>query len=442
MNINSIGHSAFTRHLPLALLISIATAIAALAVSEFSVQFGRYVPSADIRSDYLWGCITAFGLALSLFFWNITSRERGAVLVLWALKSAVALIAMLPYENQYSFLDAYSYFQESADQRTQFAGMSWGDGTGNMIQFGVLIWHLLPPSYHALKIVCAYCGMIGVVLFWKACCEYLDAKDYRLFWILGLFPSLLFWSTILGKDPIILMGLGAAFYGFTRLARSRVAAGIGWLLGGLIVIALVRTWVVMIFFASLVAGLVLASRSRFLQIGFLGSVAIIFAFAWQQILSTFVVGQLDDILLLVGQYSAGWNVGGSAVSAIPEFNTWRDILAFLPKGAFAALFRPLPGEVGGPFALLAGIENMVLLAWTLFALLRARAWFRADATLLAALIFIAGWTLTYAPISIQNLGTAARFKMQVLPFVLFLGYLAMPSVKGHFAKAKEMRDAV
>ena len=337
---------------------------------------------------------------------------------------------MLAYENQYDFLDAYNYFQQSVVQRWHLTGISFGTGTAgtqNMMQFGAAVWQVLPPSYHAFKVICAYFGLVGIVLFWRGCCELFGTRDYRFFWLLGLFPSLLFWSTILGKDPLILTGIGAAFYGFARISEAKKWNGLWWLVAGVIVIAVVRPWVAAVFVIALASGSVLASRSAALMIGSLLLGALGVALFWQRIFASFAISQLDDVISLTSFYSKGWAQGGSAITKIPEFHSWQDIALFLPEGAFTALFRPLPGEVPGAFAWLAGFEDLVLLIIVLVALIRVRRWMRMNAVLLSALAFTGGWLITYAPISFQNLGTAARFKMQVLPFVLLMTYLAFVS---------------
>jgi hypothetical protein len=209
---------------------------------------------------------------------------------------------------------------------------------------------------------------------------------------------------------------------------------------GLLVIALVRTWVALIVIISITGGAVIGSRSRALGFGVLLLGAVALAFTWQQLIASFAISELDDVLALTSHYSTGWHQGGSALSKVPEFHSWRDVVVFFPEGAFTALFRPLPGEVSGAFALLAGFENLVLLVVVFTAVVRVRRWLRVDAALLAMLAFIAGWLITYAPISFQNLGTAVRFKMQVLPFVLLVGYLALVSFRREDPGALEAQN--
>ena len=87
---------------------------------------------------------------------------------------------------------------------------------------------------------------------------------------------------------------------------------------------------------------------------------------------------------------------------------------------FTALFRPLPGEVLNPFGWLAGFENAVLLALCGRAVLRTRFRELRDPIVLWAVSFVIVWAIVYGFASYQNLGTAVRFKLQVLPILLGL----------------------
>jgi membrane associated rhomboid family serine protease len=96
------------------------------------------------------------------------------------------------------------------------------------------------------------------------------------------------------------------------------------------------------------------------------------------------------------------------------------MVKFAPLGAFTALFRPLPGEVLNPFGLLAGLESLVLLALLLRASRRAK-WkeFKQPLILWASTLILI-WAVVYGFASIQNLGTAVRWKLQVLPLLVGL----------------------
>jgi hypothetical protein len=119
--------------------------------------------------------------------------------------------------------------------------------------------------------------------------------------------------------------------------------------------------------------------------------------------------------------SRGGLVQGGSSQSVTRFQDVWGMVKFVPFGAFTALFRPLPGEVLHPFGLLAGFENLGLLALLLRAVRRAR-WREVMQPLImwvAAVVLL--WSVVYGFASTQNLGTAVRWKLQILP--LFVGLL-------------------
>lgn len=100
------------------------------------------------------------------------------------------------------------------------------------------------------------------------------------------------------------------------------------------------------------------------------------------------------------------------------FNTWLDVAAYLPKGAFTVLFMPLPGLSpleGKPGRYAAAAENLFLLC---LAALAAAGVARAPMTAprLALLAFFAFMTAGAALLEF-DLGSAGRHKLLYLPML-------------------------
>jgi hypothetical protein len=140
----------------------------------------------------------------------------------------------------------------------------------------------------------------------------------------------------------------------------------------------------------------------------------------QEIANYFAIETLADLLSTTNTWSQGWAEGGSAQTIDTEFTGIASMVAFVPKGMFAALFRPLPGEVMNAFGLLAGLENAVILGLLLLAVVRTRLHDLRDPLVVWASLLLLVWAAIYGFVSYQNLGTAVRFRLQVLPVLLLL----------------------
>jgi hypothetical protein len=133
----------------------------------------------------------------------------------------------------------------------------------------------------------------------------------------------------------------------------------------------------------------------------------------------FQIGSADSLVQTTNGISHSWSTGGSAQD-VPEFKSLGEMISFAPTGMFAALFRPLPGEVDKLFGLLAGLENLFLLGLAGLALSRMRLSFFRDPAITAGFTLVVVWSFLYGFASYQNLGSAERFKLQVLPVMLLL----------------------
>ncbi|MDY6945380.1 MAG: hypothetical protein SXG53_06650 [Pseudomonadota bacterium] len=393
----------------------------ALVVNSASV-FGRFIPTRLLEEDYLIGLLFGCALTLPIIWWPSRPEERTVLLYLWAARMLTTMLLMLVYENQYDFLDSYSYFAES---RNLVQGVYIEDaafGTRNVTYFFAGLWYVIPPSFHALKIGCAYLGLISIFLFYRAWRLAVPGDSLAPLWILGLTPSVLFWSSVLGKDPVVLLGIAIATWGVVRQRCHGGAAPWLAVLAGIAIMSAIRPWMGPILMgaiglASLLRPSSPSARWAWLAIGVATVVGgyVLYGRFGEEIAKFSMLEALETV-------SSSWAIGGSAAKEALSFSSPADVLRFLPVGAFTALFRPLPGEIGGAFGLAAGAENLLLLGLMLWAAWRVLG-MRWNFALLFVICVIALWTPLYAFLSYQNLGTAVRFKLQVMPFLMaFIGF--------------------
>lgn len=198
-----------------------------------------------------------------------------------------------------------------------------------------------------------------------------------------------------------------------------------WLAVGLALTAFIRIWLAPILLAPLAVFLVFGTSGVGVRIVFGAVVAAAFVYAVELLSQDFSIMPTDELLTTTDLLSRSWAYGGSAQQVQTRFNNLGSIVAFLPIGAFTALFRPLPGEVMNSFGTVAGLENLALLLLLAYALVRTRLYELKDPLILWAIFAIVIWAGVYGFISYQNLGSAVRYKLQILPIMVpLLAYLA------------------
>lgn len=392
-------------------------------------SLGGHIPEARVAQDYVIAIGWAAVLGLGIVIWPVPVRDRSVLLWVWAAKIAVTLGFMLWYEARYPALDAYSYFAGGHHEDFLLSGAGLGDGTQNIVALTWVLTEISPASYHAVKVSFSMVGLIAIYLFYRSAALYCGTLKPRVLLGLAMFPSILFWSSILGKEPIILLGIALYTLGVVGWFRKEkipylLATAVGLSLAGLI-----RPWMLPIMGLPLLPTFpqnIPKGGARIIVAGLLGVGALLSLF---YVADRFDIDGMSRLIAAANTMSQAWAAGGSGQELAQPFNSFWDLIAFVPRGAFTALFRPLPGEVPNLFGWLAGIENLLLLSLAALAIARIRWRDLSDPVVLWALLFIGVWAAVYGFVSYQNLGTAVRFKAQILPVMLaLLVFLGRPRI--------------
>ena len=382
---------------------------------------GMRIPNPDMATDYGIAIFWAIGLLLPIHLFVKNHKERIATIWIWLGKSCVTLGAMLFYEHNYG-LDAYTYYVVSTQEQAPIYVPFAYTGT----QFiGFFSWHLnhfLPvfDSYHALKVVYSFIGLMGSFIFYKAWTTYFDKENTNWLYLLGLFPTVLFWSSILGKDPVVFFAIGIYSLGTIRLLKTQKLKNLFLIVTGVLLASLIRSWLSFILVAPIgMAYLFAAKIAPLKKIIIMGSYLFGIIYFSQSFLVNFGIESTSELLDRTNSLSNAWSIGGSAAKT-PEFQSLKDLLMFVPRGVFTALFRPLLGEVNNIFGIVAGLENTIFLFVFVVSLLKRKRNIERGPVFVWAVTLILIWAVIYGPISYQNMGTAVRFKLQVIPHLLLI----------------------
>jgi hypothetical protein len=382
---------------------------------------GHNLPQAEVANDYFLGLFWASAIAVSILIWPVPARHRAPLIGTWIVKCAVMLGFMLILESRYDIIDSWGYFEASAQKAPLFDGLSLGDGSANIICLVRLHNYIFPYSYHGMKVTFGLFGFLGCYLFYRALVMYLGCEDQRMFYLLLLWPSILFWSSILGKDPIVYFGLGLYALGILGWLRTKRARYIMYASFGVAIAMMIRVWMGPILVGALLVFVVLTVRSLIPKVLLCALLAASFLAGAQQVIDHFAGrgergGAFENINQLTASEYA--RAGGSSQVVSVDLTSPTQVIRFLPLGVFTALFRPMPGEVRNLFGTLAGLEDTALLVFMFLAVTRT-SWKRLrEPVMLWLAVLIVGWAVVYAPISSLNLGMGHRYRLQVMPFML------------------------
>jgi hypothetical protein len=386
---------------------------------DWSVVLGANIPQVQLGLDYSWGVLIAFLLGISILVWPVSWKDRQLLILLWGVRCVVTLFLMLFYEAHYG-LDAYMYFDKSKTLSPDWVTDLFSNGTQTVINFTALLSQILAVhSYHALKVIYSMFGLVAGYLFYRAACMYLRKERRDILLLFGLYPSFLFWSSMLGKDPIIILGCAIYAVGVVGYWRERHTGYIAVVILGVMISGLIRVWMMPILLAPLI---VFGLRGRGMR-AFVTNVLLLVlvtgggALGISRFAQEMNVQSQEDIIKATNNISHQWNFGGSA-GKTATITSVSDLVRVSIPEAFGALFRPLPFEVMNVFGFLAGLEDLILVALLVRAWARLRLSDLKNPIIQWLTLLITEWALVYGPVSAQNMGTAVRFRLQILPFLL------------------------
>lgn len=401
---------------------------ATLILSGAVVSLGKNIPQTDILTDYITGVLLALGIGLVILLIPFSPQTKRSLITIWIVKTLITLGFMLLYESYYDVVDAYGYFNLPR-QNFEWTGFSlFGKGNGSTENIYNLVWlyyKVFPESYHGLKVSFALIGLIATYVYYQAAVLFIEREDVRILYGLGLYPSLIFWSAIIGKDPLSFLAIAFYTYGVVGTYRHKKPWYVFIVFLGLLLAIFIRTWLGVILLIPVIILSFQSIKNIWMRSIFLFFTSSILVLAFKILQAQFGIVSFQDVadkfFLVAGEWSDMWFLGKN----LPVYLTEPyQIIAFIPLGMLLTLFRPFPGDPFNPFSWLSLMSNLPLLILLGFAFARSRWHDFKEPLVLWATVLIITWAGVYAFTS------SDRYRIQILPILLglllYLGCKRMP----------------
>jgi len=296
-------------------------------------------------------------------------------------------------------------------------------GTGAVRYFAGIVNVFTGSTYIATFIVFVLLAFVGQVVFLAGVQSSLNQTQFRLLTAVVMFsPTLAFWPSSIGKESLVLLGIGLGVFGASRLYDRRWT-GAGPVLLGSLAVGMVRPHVAMVLLAGLLIGLFARhahTRGRIVTHATL-LVFVVVGSMWMAGASADLFG-LDSL------------DGISDVSTALDFaqeRTSQDEARFVaarvssvtdyPWAAVTVLFRPFPWEAPNMLAMISALESVVLALLVVRAVpgfvMQGRQLVQRG-QLLYAVAFVSVFIFLFS--AIGNFGILSRQRAQVIPFVLVI----------------------
>lgn len=287
-------------------------------------------------------------------------------------------------------------------------------GTSFIVLLTRFFYKFFGLAYIDQFIIHGFIGYIGLLAFYAALKQAVFNKGKYikiLSIVMVLLPSASFWTTALGKDAISFMSVGLALWAALNFNNRKYL-----LYFSIFMMFMVRPHMGAILTIAFILALIFDKRVTLYSKIFFGSLSIAATIIIIPIMLNYIgLGEsedLSDVDDYVDKRQSSNLSGGSSL----------DIASMsLPMQMVTYLFRPLPFEAHNLLALLASLDNVVLLllfVLGLFAFLKKK-----KPSIESNRIFL--WIYFYISLIVlatttANLGIAMRQKWMFIPFIVFL----------------------
>lgn len=294
-------------------------------------------------------------------------------------------------------------------------------GTQFIEELNGLVALISGRSILASFMVFSWFGFLGLWAIVAAVRRTLPEVDIRLYAVLVFFlPTSLFWSSALGKDAWMLLGIGLFSTGAARLFTAQ-ARGLVYLLAGGFATGMVRPHVTVLLLAAFAIAYTVARGRRGRALSPVLTMVTIAVIAAGAALASDPLQELlpkskEGITAVLAETTDRSSQGGSEID-VERPNSPLEY----PQAFFTVMFRPMPYEARSATQFLSAVESLALFGAVV--VWRRRIYAAIGRVLSVPFLrFSVLYTLAFAFAwsSIGNLGIMARQRVQVLPFLLIL----------------------
>jgi hypothetical protein len=305
-------------------------------------------------------------------------------------------------------------------------------------------------SYMPIALLFAWLSYTGIWAMYRTFARIYPGQEKQLAIAFLFIPSVVVWGSSIFKDTICMFGLGWMIYCTFRVFVNGDFSikNIFLLVLGFYLVAVIKLYILLAFLPALSLWLLMSYSSRIRSVAarwvlnflFIGVVIAGFLYFTEQFAKELNKYSLDKIAQTANttrgwiSYSSGDE--GSAYDLGDFSPTIGGMLSKFPAAVVVSLYRPFLWESKKILILLSAIESLVLLFFTLKAIIKLKgrifSTIGKDPNLTFCLVFALVFAFAVG-ISSYNFGALSRYKIPCLPF--YAAFLVI-ILKGGSTKTK------
>ncbi len=304
-----------------------------------------------------------------------------------------------------------------------------------MIRLNALLRLISGGVYGVHVILMCLFSLVGLVAFYKTFQPHLRDKERLWGAVLFLLPSLLFWTSGILKEGLLVFALGSALYCLPLFRGSRRFTPLsgGWFLAAFVLMVFLKLYSFVILLGALLPFLWCRwMKDRLPLLNFFGGLGVLVLVCLSV---QWLVPRLDLLGLIREQQRAFIELArvedpDSLIPLTRLDNAYVTLLEVLPEALVNTFLRPLPGNLDALLYWPPFLENVFMLTSMLVCITLSKPIYRIDVPmLLFGLTVVLGF---YSLIGLTTpiLGAILRYKVPALPFLFLAFFLILDAEKG------------
>jgi hypothetical protein len=325
------------------------------------------------------------------------------------------------------------YYAEMKNWKRNFDEAPFNENQ-TIIKLNALLMFVSLRVYFVHILFMCFISLIGWVLLTNAILKFAPAANSIFAIPIMLLPSVLFWTSGVIKEPLLVLGLGVFIYGllyFENGNKRKNLSAVALMLAGAFIIVLIKFFVLACLIPAVIAFLVLRQNQNtatiFLKYLVINVLLLACAFNINRLIPRINLQQMLVNKQTHSVKEAEYFNAGSRIE-IPGFdNNAGSILKTAPIGIWNTIARPYLWEGKNIMMLASAVENVLIMLFIILCL-----WLSdfKNFRQLNLLLFLLNFSLAYfALIGICTpvLGNLVRYRAPLLPILLFAFVLLIRS---------------
>ena len=391
----------------------------AIVFSEEISSLGyKFTVVGDAAYDYQGGVLLAGFFSIVIFFINF--KYKKAVWLFWLLKLLIALLVLCYLEGFMRFKDSLYYYNIAGKiDDPAFAPMNF---TGNITGIVYLLRTVGLESFRSVSVFFMFFGFLVQLFLAYSLNSFSRSK--LMFFLPLLAPSLLFWTSVIGKEQLVLLILILSFHSiYYVLNKGKFYQSLFTAIAVCILLIFTRYWLLAVFVPVYILSLLVVVTNRRWGIPWKKAfVALALGFT---VIGLSLLVYCESEFMIMSNYLADINAYMSSVekggtSNFLHFENLRGLALHYPAMLYTSIVAPMHFVPFSPITAVASLENiayLIMLVLSVFMVFRDS---RCSRIILLLLVMYILWHLLYAPINYGNLGSAIRYKIQQNAIILFM----------------------